>query len=116
MFSRLKSIAGFKCPKCSVGDLFPNNDFFDFKFQVNKSCPHCKEDFVREPGFYYGAMFLSYIISAFFSLAVCGICIIGFNIEWRLSIVILIAILAILFVYLFRFSRSLWLHLMVKGK
>ena len=36
MFSRLKSIAGFKCPKCSVGDLFPNNDFFDFKLLVNK--------------------------------------------------------------------------------
>ena len=91
-------------------------NFFDFKFQVNKSCSQCNEDFVREPGFYYGAMFLSYIISAFFSLSICGICIIVLGIEWKMSIFILCCILALLFVFLFRFSRSLWIHIMVKPK
>lgn len=116
MFDRLQSIFGFKCPCCSKGDLFPNKNFFDFKFQVNVQCDHCNEDFIREPGFYYGSMFLSYIISAFFSLAIVGICIIFFNIDWRVSIGILIIILVIFFVYLFRLSRSLWLHLMVDNK
>ncbi len=116
MFNRLKSIFFFKCPNCNEGNLFPNNNFFDFKFQVNKSCSQCNEDFVREPGFYYGAMFLSYIISAFFSLSICGICIIVLGIEWKMSIFILCCILALLFVFLFRFSRSLWIHIMVKPK
>jgi uncharacterized protein (DUF983 family) len=42
-----------------------------FKFmQMNKSCPCCGFDFVQEPSFYFGAMYVSYAIQVAVFVAV----------------------------------------------
>ncbi|MBK8484526.1 MAG: DUF983 domain-containing protein [Saprospiraceae bacterium] len=117
MKSKLASIFSLNCPACRTGDLFPNKSlFFDFSFKMHTRCLHCNESFVREPGFYYGAMFISYIFSAFFSLLFAGILIIGLKIDWHYALFLLTLVLILSFAYLFKVSRSIWIHLFVPFK
>ncbi|MBK7340905.1 MAG: DUF983 domain-containing protein [Saprospiraceae bacterium] len=112
----IQSVLGMKCPACRKGSLFPNNKLFDYSFTMNERCGVCNEEFFREPGFYYGAMFLSYIISAFFSLIFVGTLILVFHMDWVLAVGLLALTLAVFFVFLFRLARSLWIHILVKYK
>jgi uncharacterized protein (DUF983 family) len=116
MIGILKSIGLLRCPSCRKGNLFPNKNWLDFSFTMNKNCSVCNLKFEREPGFFYGAMFVSYILSAFFSLGVVGFCILVLHINWEISLAIDIILLAIGFVYLFRISRSVWIHIIVPKK
>jgi uncharacterized protein (DUF983 family) len=67
--SLLSGLFGMRCPRCRRGDLFPTGSFsFKQPFEQYEHCPKCGQDNFPEPGFYWGAMFLSYIGSGFFCL------------------------------------------------
>jgi len=83
---------------------------------MHEKCPVCKESFFREPGFYYGAMFISYIFSGFFSLLFAGLLILVFKLDWQLSLIILCLVLIFSFVFWFKLSRSIWIHFFVDYK
>ncbi len=113
--SKIYSTFNLKCPRCHQGDLFFTPTFsFRKPFDMHKNCPLCQQDYEPEPGFYYGAMFISYIITGFFCL--------GFTmfLHWVLglsiatSFGILLAVCAIFFVYIFRVARSGWINLNVR--
>ncbi len=113
--SKIYSIFNLKCPRCHTGNLFSTPTFsFHRPFDMPRECPHCGQDFEPEPGFYYGAMFISYIFTGFFCLGF--IMILHWVIGWSTaaSFGALIAILAILFVYIFRLARSIWININVK--
>ena len=58
------AIAQAKCPKCREGNMFPVSPFSYRKLTViNSSCPVCEASFIPEPGFYDGAMYISYAFS-----------------------------------------------------
>lgn len=113
--SRLGSMLGFKCPRCREGDLFATSTFsFQKPFYMPERCPHCSQSYMPEPGFYYGAMFISYILSGWFSIFL--VLFLHWVLDWSMlaSFGLLLAIGALLFVYVFRLSRSIWINLMVK--
>ncbi len=82
--------------------------------QMHKRCEVCGQKFEPETGFYYGAMFISYLFIALVSFIVVGISIFILGIQVELSFLILLAILAIIYIWNLRFTRSLWIHLVVK--
>lgn len=86
---------------------------FSRPFDMDPNCRVCGQDLAPEPGFYYGAMFLSYILSGFFSVGLVAL--LHWVLDWglMLSFGTLIAVLALLFVWFFRISRSLWIHINV---
>jgi len=113
--SWLSSVIGLKCPHCRTGELFGTGSFsFSQPFEMHKRCEICNENFFPEPGFYYGAMFLSYIVFSFPCLFLVMF------LHWivGLSTVASMAILCVVagfgFTYVFRVSRSLWIHMNVK--
>lgn len=109
------SILKMKCPKCHEGDLFPTSTFsFQKPFDMHTHCPNCNENYAPEPGFYYGAMFISYIITGWFCLAFVGLLILGFGWSINSSFIALIFVITALFVWIFRISRSLWINIVVK--
>jgi uncharacterized protein (DUF983 family) len=113
--SKLVRILGMRCPRCGKGDLFETGAFsFKKPFDMPDHCPQCRQPYFPEPGFYYGAMFVSYVISGFFCLGF--LMFFHWVLDWNLelSFFLLIVVGALLFVYLFRISRSIWLGLMVK--
>jgi len=110
----VKSIFQYKCPKCRQGDLYVKP--FNLKNPLNmpNACPVCNQKMEPEPGFYFGAMFISYLITAFLFLGVAGVLIIfyKFSVNGAMGVVILIGVLTYLFVL--RISRSIWIHFIVK--
>jgi uncharacterized protein (DUF983 family) len=81
---------------------------------MKHSCEVCGQRFEPEPGFYYGAMFISYIFSAwvFVGTALLLVFAAGWSLEAAMGVVLALAIIT--FFKLMRISRSLWIHLMVK--
>jgi hypothetical protein len=72
--SKLYSIVHFKCPFCQEGDFFISHPY-DLKHvgDLHKECSVCHRRYEKEPGFYWGGMFVSYALSAAFSLLAFGI-------------------------------------------
>ena len=54
------------CPRCHQGKVFEKNNPYNLKyiFKMNRNCPVCKESYFREPGFFFGAMYVSYALMA----------------------------------------------------
>ncbi|RYD82777.1 MAG: DUF983 domain-containing protein [Sphingobacteriales bacterium] len=59
-----------KCPRCHTGDVY-KYPAYSLKFtQMYEHCPHCGQKYEIEPGFFYGAMYISYGITVVIGLVV----------------------------------------------
>jgi len=67
-----------------------------------------------EPGFYFGAMFISYVASVWFLLLPALLLVFYFKWSVEGAMAFIIALAALTYFKFLRGSRSLWLHLMVK--
>lgn len=112
----ISSIFKKKCPRCRQGDLFVKPFDIQNPVNMNERCEHCDLNFEPEPGYYFGAMFISYIWTAFFSLGLVGFCIIVLKWSVGASFGLLIFLAAISFFWIIRLSRSLYIHLATKYK
>ena len=67
--SPLYSFLFMKCPRCHHGDMFTNKNPYALRelSHMPLQCPACGQPFVIETGFYWGAMYISYILTVFFS-------------------------------------------------
>lgn len=108
--SKLSSMLACKCPRCRKGNVFtyPITDIFNFT-KTNTNCPHCGLHFEHETGFFWGAMYISYMFSSALMLTV-GV--IGVNSDWSYTkLLIIIACIALLITpFSFRYSRMLLLY------
>lgn len=114
----LYSITNNKCPRCHEGSFFVTNNPYNLsKFdKIHHHCEVCGENFEREPGFYYGAMYVSYAWTVAFGvglfLLVCGILnydAITFLITFGICQVVLMP-------FFFRLARLTWINFFVRYK
>ena len=110
----LKSSLSHKCPRCLEGDLFPDKNSYHLKHtaEMYSHCPKCNLNFSPEPGYFYGAMYVSYA----FTIAIgVGIFLLYYFVVPTFDslpfLIILTIILLILAPYTFRTSRAIWLNL-----
>ena len=77
---------------------------------MNEACPTCGLVFEREPGYFAGAMVVSYAIAVpTFGLIVIALIVAGSD-----AVAALVAggaVYLVLAPFIFRYSRALWLHL-----
>lgn len=75
-----------------------------------ESCPVCGLRFLREAGYFLGAMYISYGLGVLTILPVAVV--LAVVVEWHLAIVLLIALVQTLLSVplFFRYSRVIWLH------
>ena len=114
----LYSIVKNKCPRCHEGNFFEANNPYQIKKfdRMNKNCPVCNEDFERETGFYYGAMYASYGLTVLWGAILFVIMCVLFNFD-TMTYLITFAILQILLMPIFyRVSRLLWINVFVGYK
>ena len=78
------------------------------------ACPACGLNYWPEPGFYYGAMFLSYILFSFPFLGLVLVLHWVFDVSLGSSMLILCVLAGLTFVYIFRVARSAWLGMNAK--
>lgn len=111
--NRLKAIITGKCPKCQEGKVFQYKWWQLQHFtKMNKICPVCHVNYEVEPGFFYGAMYMSYAFTV--AVMVTGGVIIYniFNDPPAIYYVIPITLVSLLITpWNFRISRILYLHL-----
>jgi uncharacterized protein (DUF983 family) len=103
---RLAAIALQRCPRCREGRVFRS------LLAMHETCPACGLKFEREPGYFVGAMYLSYAL-AVPVMALFGWLVSRLRPEWPIegSAGAGIAISLPLVPWFFRYSRVLWMHL-----
>ena len=104
-----------KCPHCRRGDLFLHRNPFNLKKfdKMPEHCTACGQSFFPEIGFYYGAMYMSYMLSIAIVVPI-------FFLWWLLFGFQLIPMLTVISVTLigltpivYRYSRVLWIYITV---
>ncbi len=83
---------------------------------MNERCTACDQNFEPEPGFYYGAMFLSYIMTAFIFLGIGLITVFYCGWSPEKAMILIIGIAIVLHNWFWRVSRSLWIHMVVRPR
>ncbi|WP_242928938.1 DUF983 domain-containing protein [Pontibacter vulgaris] len=115
----LYSILNTKCPRCHTGDMFPKGTLYNFrKFAaMHEKCSCCGQAFEPEPGYYYGAMFVSYAFSTAIFIAVwIGLSFFVEEVTLTMMIIALIISVVALLPINFRLSRSIWINIFIRYK
>lgn len=113
----LASIFGLRCPKCRMGHLFKPGKISNpgSLFSMYAACPNCNQSFEPEPGFYFGAMFVSYGINTLLFIASwITLTFVYPDYSLLLLLGLLLGIVLLSLPFSFRLSRSIWLALFVQ--
>ncbi len=100
-----------KCPQCRQGDIFKYRVSNLAKFsQMNDRCLKCGVSFMPEPGFYFGALYVSYAFTIIFFIGLWLFMYLLFDPpDWVYGVAIVLA--CVLFIpFSFRYSRILFLY------
>jgi uncharacterized protein (DUF983 family) len=112
--SKSYSILAFKCPRCNEGDLYFTPTFgLKQMFDMRDKCPNCGQRYELESGFYWGAMFISYAIVAFYIFGGFGVAFFLMGIDPWWSLGFMTVSIIPLYAWFFRVSRSIWLNFFV---
>jgi len=113
--SKLYSIVFNKCPQCQNGDFLEEKNILKINkaFKVKEHCANCGLKYMREPSFYYGAMYVNYGLSVGVAIITFIISYLGFGLTLKQSFIpILIAIIATA-PFVVRWSRIIWINIFV---
>lgn len=113
--TKIYSVLYLKCPKCNEGDLFLCKNPYNYKLfdKMPDKCPVCNEDFVREIGFYWGAMMVSHATTTLIAVIVHSIVHIFYGWDIWPNIIAFLAVFSILIPIIFRSSRAIWINIFV---
>jgi uncharacterized protein (DUF983 family) len=114
--SFLASLLSQRCPRCREGRLYSNPNPYNLRDIGNMppACPVCGQDYVIEPGFFFGATYISYAFNVAWVLPTFFLLHFGFNVSFNHYIIFMFSSLVVLVPLFFRISRSVWIHLFVK--
>lgn len=110
--SAFQAIIEGKCPKCRKGDMFAYAALNYTKFdKMHTHCPHCKFRFEVEPGFFIGAMYISYgmVVGLMIGVGLFFFYAFGDPPTW-VYLIAFPAMVVLLLPFIFRYSRILYLY------
>lgn len=111
--SALLNILKEKCPKCSKGKVFSKKGsvlLFSMP-KMNERCSHCNHKFEKEPGYFFGSMFVSYALIV--GEMILFFLLVNQFIESFITILVLMGLIILLgSTYNFRLSRMIWMNLL----
>ena len=111
--SAWSALLAHKCPRCREGDIFmyPLLEKPTKFIKTHKNCPHCGLAYEREPGFFFGAMYVSYALTMAIFLGSTFI-LYNFFGDPSVEVYIFTVVGAVLLLTpaVFRYSRTLYLY------
>ncbi len=110
----LKSMWTYHCPRCRCAKMYKEPFELSNPLNMHESCRICAQKFEPEPGFYFGAMFVSYVLSGWFFVIIALITVFGFGWSVNQTMLLILFLGALTYLRFLRFSRSMWIHFMVK--
>lgn len=116
--TKLYSILGNKCPHCHQGNFWEGNNPYDLKkwAKMNPKCPECNEDFKRETGFYFGAVYVSYGFTVGFGIVLYFLLCEAGTMEVVPFLILFSVLLLILLPLFYRSARLTWINFFVHYK
>lgn len=98
-----------RCPVCLQGAMFGR------LLTMNVQCSVCGHRFMREEGFFQGAMYVSYVagILEFAAVALAAYLWLGRWLGVTIALVLAVLVHLALVPFLFQYSRVLWAHINV---
>lgn len=113
--SKLYSILKYKCPRCHEGDVFKSGTYnLSNMFELHEHCDHCGIRYEFEPGFFYGAMYVSYALTVALGVATYIIMALFFDASVLQVIGVLVAVLILGSPLVLRLSRIIWMNFFIK--
>ena len=109
-----KAVWNYKCPRCRQGPIFTEPLNMMSPLSMPARCEYCGQKTEPETGFYFGAMMVSYGISAVLFLSIAFILVFYFKWSVEKTMVLIVFLAVLLWIWLMRYSRSMWLHFNVK--
>jgi uncharacterized protein (DUF983 family) len=109
------SIFNNKCPRCHEGLMFEYHPYNLAKIGTMKThCDKCNLKYSREPGFFFGAAYVSYMLTVAFGVAgfVATRVLMGES-SWQLYLGVVVTILIVMFPITFVWSRTMWINMFV---
>jgi uncharacterized protein (DUF983 family) len=110
--SKLQAALKGLCPRCRQGKIFMR-PFYSLRGfdEMYEHCPHCGLRYEVEPGYFIGAMYVSYAISGGIAL-VMGFLIfyLGGDPEGWVYASLIAPVMLLIAPVNFRISRVIWLH------
>lgn len=115
--TKIYSIFGNKCPKCHEGKFFNHNNPYNLGnfYKMDDHCSVCGEKFTREPGFFFGAMFVSYALNVAWFVAGWVATLVLLPEEENLLLIasIIVGFGLIMAPLTYRLSRLIWINFFV---
>jgi uncharacterized protein (DUF983 family) len=102
---RLGAIFTLRCPRCLDGHVWRRF------LSMNLACPVCGFVFDREPGYFAGAMVVSYALAVPILAAMVIVLITLGQLDPVVALIVGNTAYLILVPFIFRYSRVVWLHL-----
>jgi hypothetical protein len=79
-------------------------------FSMNPSCSACGQSFNIETGFYWGAMYIAYMLTAGYMLSTFGLFFFVFGLPWEVAFTISAVTVFMFYPLWFRLSRAIWIN------
>ena len=114
--SKFYSIFKMRCPRCQEGDFFKSHPYNLKKAgDIYKNCPKCDLKYSPEPGFYFGALFVSYALGVALFVTFW----VAFNLffeDMAVGLQILIIVIASIVTapYFYSLSKIIWANMFMK--
>lgn len=113
--SYLQSLIKLRCPKCREGSLFIKEGLFIYSdmLGMDENCSVCGQKYEIEPGFWIGAMWISYPIVVAIELPFLFLALFadGWH-TWAYFGGMVVAFLT-LWPFMLRVGRSAWIHISI---
>ncbi|MFY8110553.1 MAG: DUF983 domain-containing protein [Flavobacterium sp.] len=113
--SKLNSILTGSCPKCQNESMYEDKNPLNLSkvLKMNETCSHCGLHYQIEPSFFYGSMYVSYALNVAVGVAAFIISYVFFSTSIKDSFFVIIAALLILFPWVLRWSRNIYINMFV---
>jgi uncharacterized protein (DUF983 family) len=113
--TKLYSILFNKCPRCNEGDFLEEKNILKINkaFKVKEHCPNCGLKYMREPSFFYGAMYVNYGLSVGVAIITFIISYLGFGLTLKQSFLPIILAIIATSPFAVRWSRIIWINIFI---
>jgi uncharacterized protein (DUF983 family) len=113
--SKLNSILTGSCPKCQKESMYSDKNPLHLTkvLKMNENCSHCGLKYQIEPSFFYGAMYVSYGLNVAVGIAAFIVSFVFFKTTIEESFIAIVLSLIILFPFVLRLSRNLYINMFV---
>ncbi|WPO76822.1 DUF983 domain-containing protein [Flavobacterium sp. KACC 22761] len=113
--SKINSIFTGSCPKCQNESMYEDKNPLHLTkvLKMNENCSHCGLKYQIEPSFFYGAMYVSYALNVAVGIAAFIVSFVFFGASISQSFIAIIITLIVLFPFVLRLSRNLYINMFI---